>query len=324
MPEYNSNVESSQSYNVNVVVLAGGVGGAKLVDGFAQVIPAGKLSVIVNTGDDFRHMGLAICPDLDTVLYTLAGEANTETGWGRRDESWRTIEEVQRLGGPAWFRLGDLDLATHLARTALLEEGYSLTEVTQRLSRHFGLVHAVLPMSDDPAPTTIVSDEGALSFQDWFVREAWQPVVREIRFPDDVRATRAVLWALEKADIVVLAPSNPYVSIDPILNVYPIRAMIADLPELVIAVSPIVGGEAIKGPAAKMMREMGLAVSPQSVAEHYGDLVDLFIYDTVDEGTIDSSGDRAYYCTDTVMRDRAGRKRLAKEIYSQAMELMES
>lgn len=326
MAGYNSNVESYRSDNVNVVVLAGGVGGAKLVEGFAQVIPAGNLSAIVNTGDDFRHMGLALCPDLDTVMYTLAGEANVETGWGRRDETWRTIEEVERLGGPSWFRLGDLDLATHLVRTALLESGLSLTEATEHLGRRLGLVHMILPMSDDPAPTMIDSDEGSLSFQDWFVKKSWQPVVRKIQLPVDVRATRTVLWALERADVVVLAPSNPFVSIDPILNVYPIRAMIADLPDLVVAVSPIVGGDAVKGPAAKMMREMGLSVTPQTVADHYDDLIDLFVYDQLDEGTVDASkaGDRAYLCTDTLMPHRTARKRLAQEILNQVMELMES
>jgi LPPG:FO 2-phospho-L-lactate transferase len=326
MPGYNSNVGSYRSDSVNVVVLAGGVGGAKLIDGFAQVIPAGKLSAIINTGDDFRHMGLAICPDLDTVLYTLAGEANPETGWGRRDETWRALEEVKRLGGPTWFRLGDLDLALHLVRTAMLEDGHTLTESIQHLGRRLGLVHSILPMSDDPAPTMIECDGGLYSFQDWFVKQSWQPAVKEIHLPADVRATRAVLWALEKADVVILAPSNPFVSVDPILNVYPVRSMIADLPDLVVAVSPIVGGKALKGPAAKMMREMGMVPTPQAVAEHYDDLIDLFVYDRLDAGAFEAArdNDRAYLCTNTVMRDQADRKRLAEEIVNQVMELMES
>ena len=336
---YNCRVEANRTHkintinsakssdNINVVVLAGGVGGAKLVDGFAQIVSTGKLTAIVNTGDDFRHLGLAISPDLDTVMYTLAGEANAATGWGRRGETWRTMEEVEHLGGPAWFRLGDLDLATHLMRTSLLEAGQTLSEVTAHLSRRLGVTHRVLPMSDDPAPTVVECDEGMLPFQRWFVEKSWQPPVKKIYLPDDVRATRAVMWALEKADVVVIAPSNPFVSIDPILNVYPIRAMIADLPDLVVAVSPIVGGDAVKGPAARMMRQMGLEVTPLAVAEHYGDLVDLFVYDRLDEDVMQeaaSAPERAYLCTDTLMHDPAGRRRLANEILSQVMELTES
>ena len=314
-------MESYRFEELNVVVLAGGVGGAKLVDGFAQIVSAGKLTAIVNTGDDFRHMGLTVCPDLDTVVYTLAGEANTGSGWGRKGESWRTIEEVERLGGPTWFRLGDLDLATHLVRTSYLQAGHSLSDATQHLCRRLGVTQRVLPMSDDPAETVIETDEGILSFQTWFVEKSWQPLVKKVHLPQDVRATRPVLWTLEKADVVVIAPSNPFVSIDPILNVYPIQPMLTDLPDVVVAVSPIVGGDAVKGPAAKMMREMGLAVAPQTVAEHYGDLIDLFVYDRLDEGTVHSTG-RALLCTDTMMHDRDDRRRLAEEILSEVMELM--
>lgn len=327
MPGYNSYVESYRSEhteNVSVVILAGGVGGAKLVDGFAQIVPAGNLTVIVNTGDDFRHMGLAIAPDLDTVMYTLAGEANSETGWGRRGESWRTIEEIARLGGPDWFRLGDLDLALHLTRTALLDRGLTITEATAQLCSRLGVAVRLLPMSDAPAPTTIETDAGILPFQTWFVEQKWQPEVRQVHLPVDVRASRAVVQALEKADIVVLAPSNPFLSIDPILNVYPIRAMIADLPELVVAVSPIVDGDAVKGPAAAMMRAMGLQPSPRTVVDHYDDLVDLFVYDSRDKDAFAheaKTGSRAYLCTDTIMRDRNDRARLAREILMQVMEL---
>jgi LPPG:FO 2-phospho-L-lactate transferase len=321
MPVYNSNVDQPFPDNVNVVVLAGGVGGAKLADGFAQILPAGQLTVIVNTGDDFQHLGLTICPDLDTVTYTLAGEANRETGWGRAGETWLTIDEVQRLGGPDWFRLGDLDLATHLVRSGRMNAGSSLTEVTQHLCRHFGVIHGVLPMSDDPAPTMIESEEGMMPFQRWFVEMGWQPAVKEIHLPEDVRATPSVLWSLEKADVVVIAPSNPFVSIDPILNVYPIRAMVTDLPEAVVAVSPIVGGEALKGPAAKLMRELGMAASAQNVARYYDDLIDVFVYDQLDEGRVHSES-RELLCTDTIMRDRADRVRLAREIVSYTTELV--
>jgi LPPG:FO 2-phospho-L-lactate transferase len=277
------------------------------------------LTIIVNTGDDFRHLGLWICPDVDTVVYALAGAANPESGWGRKDESWRTLGEVQRLGGPDWFKLGDLDLATHLVRTELLNRGATLTAATRHLADHFGVSATVLPMSDAPAPTMIDTDEGLLSFQEWFVRRRWQPAVRDVKLPADVRATPAVVRALEKADIVVLAPSNPFVSIDPILNVYPVRAMVADIPELVLAVSPIIGGEAVKGPAAKMMAERGLPVSAQGVAAYYGDLVDVFVYDDVDAGTVTTGEQRT---TATLMLNRQGRVNLAREIMDYTMELL--
>ncbi len=333
MPGYNSPVESYHSVNidgVSIVILAGGVGGARLVDGFAQILPSANLTVIVNTGDDFRHMGLAISPDLDTVMYTLAGEANLQSGWGRQGETWRTIDEVARLGGPDWFRLGDLDLATHLTRTALLDQGMGLTAATAHLCQRFGLAQRLLPMSDDPAPTMIETDGGLLPFQTWFVEQAWQPDVRQVHLPADVRATPAVLSALEKANVVILAPSNPFVSIDPILNVYPIRAMIADLPDLVVAVSPIVGGEALKGPAARMMRAASLEVSARGVAEYYEDLVDLFVYDRQDAALFDSpalmrdEASAVYFGASAIMADRAARQRLAREIIDKVMELTSS
>jgi LPPG:FO 2-phospho-L-lactate transferase len=307
--------------NLNVVVLAGGVGGAKLADGLAQLLPPERLTVIVNTGDDFRHFGLLICPDLDTVMYTMAGQANPQTGWGRAGESWRTIEEVARLGGADWFKLGDLDLATHLTRSQRLSEGHSLTQVTAELCARFGIEAAVLPMADAPAPTLIRCDEGVLPFQTWFVARQWQPAVQEIILPEDVRAGGKVMFALEKADLVLIAPSNPYVSIDPILNVYPIREMIADLPELVVAVSPIIAGQALKGPAAKMMGELGLVASAAAVAEHYGELIDLFVYDRQDDDLV-ISRDLELLQLDTIMPDQAGRRRLASEILGHISELV--
>lgn len=312
---------TTDSPSPRTVLLAGGVGGAKLADGLARLLPPDHLTVIVNTGDDFRHMGLSICPDLDTVTYTLAGVANDETGWGRAGESWRAMEEASRLGAPDWFRLGDLDLATHLARAHWLEAGESLTAVTRRLCAGFGIAPAVLPMSDQPAPTLIESDDGLLPFQTWFVRERWQPTVRRVVLPEDVRATGAVARALEAADLVVLAPSNPFVSIDPILNVYPIREMLEDVPQAVVAVSPIIAGQAVKGPAAKMMAEMGLPASAAAVAAYYGHLIDGFIYDTQDAGMTAEDGLRLL-CTDTLMPTPAARERLAGELLAFAAELM--
>lgn len=306
-----------------IVCLAGGVGGAKLADGLAQIVPPENLTIIVNSGDDFKHLGLTICPDLDTVMYTLAAVANAETGWGRSGESWRTVEEVGRLAGPGWFNLGDLDLATHLVRTQMLRDGESLTAVTRHLCRQFNIHPAILPMSDQPAPTLIETDEGSLPFQVWFVKEKWQPPVRRVVLPDDVRATPAVLQALENAELVLIAPSNPFVSVAPILNVYPIRAMIEDLPRAVVAVTPIIGGQAVKGPAAKMMREMNMPVTARSVAEYYGDLIDGFVYDQKDAGLLDGL-DVVPLCSDTLMRNPADRARLAQDVLDFAVNLANS
>jgi LPPG:FO 2-phospho-L-lactate transferase len=309
--------------DLKVAVLAGGVGGAKMVDGLAQILAPENLTVIVNTGDDFGHLGLTVCPDLDTVLYNLAGVANPETGWGRADETWRTLAEVGRLGGPEWFRVGDLDLATHLIRSHILANGGSLTEATRHLARHFGVAINILPMSNDPAPTMILTDEGPLTFQEWFVARRWQPAVRLVRLPDDVRATHEVVQALENADVVIIAPSNPFVSIDPILNVYPIREMIADLPDLVAAVSPIVQGQALKGPAAKMMAGFGLEVSPRAVADYYGELLDLFVFDARDADMPGVAG-RWTMQTQTIMTSVEDRRHLAEVIIATIMEIIAS
>lgn len=307
---------------LKVVVLAGGVGGARLADGLAQTLTPENLTVIVNTGDDFQHLGLTVCPDLDTVMYTLAGAANAETGWGRAGETWRAIEEVRRLNGPGWFSLGDLDLATHLLRTHWLLEGETLTEITGRLCEGFGIRPAILPMTDQPAPTLIETDGGVLPFQIWFVRERWQPPVRHVILPEDARATGAVVRALETADVVILAPSNPFVSIDPILNVYPIRALIEDVPQVVIAVSPIIAGRAVKGPAAKMMAELNMPVSAAAVAGYYGHLLDGFVYDETDEGMQAEEG-LSLLCTDTMMIDSDARRRLAIEVMAFARDLLD-
>ena len=305
---------TTDSPSPRVVCLAGGVGGARLADGLARVLPPDRLTIVVNTGDDFRHLGLTICPDLDTVTYTLAGAGNDETGWGRAGESRRALDEVARLGGPAWFGLGDLDLATHLTRSAWLDEGESLTAVTRRLCTGFGVAPAVLPMCDQPAPTLIVTDGGeVLPFQTWFVRERWQPAVRRVALPDDARATPAVIRALEAADVVLIAPSNPFVSIDPILNVYPIRALLEDVPRAVVAVSPIIAGQALKGPAAKMMVEMGLDVSPVTVAAHYADLLSGFVLDAND-AAVQERLRVPVLVTDTIMTDLPSKVRLAREI----------
>ncbi len=309
---------------MNVVCLAGGVGGAKLAAGLARLLSPQSLTVVVNTGDDFRHLGLLICPDLDTVLYTLAGVANAETGWGRAGESWQVLAEVARLGGPDWFHLGDLDLALHLTRAHLLAQGLSLTAVTRHFCDRFRIQPAVLPMSDQPAPTMIVTQDGrTLPFQTWFVHERWQPAVAEVRLPPEVRATPQVIRCLEQADLVLIAPSNPFVSIDPILQTYPIRALLEDVPQAVVAVSPIVGGQAVKGPAAKMMREMGLAVSPTAVADYYGELLDGFVYDAQDATAV-FPPDLPTLCTNTLMHTPTDRERVAAEVLAFAQRLAQS
>jgi len=267
----------------HLVLLVGGVGGAKLALGLSHILPPGTLTIIVNTGDDLEHLGLHISPDLDTVMYTLAGLSNPVAGWGLRDDSFQALEMVKRLGGPSWFNLGDRDLGTSLARTALLDQGHSLTDVTRTLSTHLGVQHPILPMCDQPVRTLLDTDRGRLAFQEYFVRERWQPVVRQISFEgaEAARPSKAVRQALESASLVVFGPSNPYLSIDPILAVPGIREMVQAKP--CVAVSPIIGGKAVKGPAAKLMQELGVEISALGVARHYRDLLNGIILDSVDE-----------------------------------------
>ena len=267
---------------MKIVCIAGGVGGAKLAFGLSRVLPAEDLTVVVNVGDDFTHLGLRICPDLDTVTYTLAGLDNRETGWGLTGDTFQALDALTRLGGPTWFRLGDKDLATHLRRTTLLSEGLRLTEVTRRLCDSLGVGPRVLPVTDDAVPTRVETDEGVLDFQDYFVRRHCEPRVSRIVFDgvEQARASVEVTTALETADGIVFAPSNPFVSIEPILAIAGVRDAIRRKPA--IAVSPIVGGEAIKGPAAKMMLELGLDVSPAGVAKRYTGIVGGFVMDAVD------------------------------------------
>ncbi len=312
---------NNQAYkDLRVVVLAGGVGGAKLATGIAAVMPPENLTIVVNTGDDFVHMGLTICPDLDTVMYNLAGVNNTEMGWGRQGESWRVMESVKAYGGPDWFNLGDLDLGAHLTRAQMLNDGLSLTAVTQHLCQQLGIEPTVLPMSDHPAPTMIETETAVLPFQEWFVKERWQPVAKNIQLPENSKSTRDVALALQKADLVIIAPSNPFVSIDPILNCYPIQANVMDLPRAVVAVSPIVGGDAVKGPAAKLMREKGLDVTPVAIADYYGDLLDGFVFDVQDKG-LKGSFSVETRCVDTMMVDEASRIRVANDVLAFAYDL---
>jgi LPPG:FO 2-phospho-L-lactate transferase len=268
-----------------VIALAGGVGGAKLADGLARLL-AERLTVVVNTGDDFTHLGLHISPDLDTVMYTLAGIANPKTGWGIVDETWNFMTQVERLGGPAWFRLGDRDLATHALRTERLAAGETLSAVTGRLCRSLGVAPRLLPMSDDPVRTMIRSEDGELPFQDYFVRLGCAVPVRGIRYAGSetarINPALAALGAAPDLAAIVICPSNPYLSVDPILAVPGMREWLRARGNPIVAVSPIVGGAAIKGPAAKIMAELGASVSAVGIAQHYRGLVDGLVIDEAD------------------------------------------
>ncbi|GAB4436703.1 MAG: 2-phospho-L-lactate transferase [Anaerolineae bacterium] len=303
----------------NVVALAGGVGGAKLALGLALALSPERLTVVVNVGDDFEHHGLYICPDLDTVMYTLAGLADPVKGWGIAGDTTAALQMLGRYGAETWFALGDQDLATHLVRTRALHAGARLTEVVGRMCRALGVAPCVLPVTDDRVATTVDTlREGALSFQEYFVRRRWEPVVAGLRYEGAAAAalTPEVSAALDAAALVVFCPSNPVLSIDPMLAVDGLRARLAGVQARRVAVSPIVGGAALKGPAAKLMAEMGMEVSPVGVAAHYKDLLDGFVLDVRDAGLeprVRALG-MATLVTDTVMNARADRLRLAETI----------
>jgi LPPG:FO 2-phospho-L-lactate transferase len=268
----------------NIVALAGGVGGAKLADGLAKLFGE-QLTVIVNTGDDFTHLGLHISPDLDTVMYTLAGIANPQTGWGIAGETWNFLGHVERLGGPKWFRLGDRDLATHVLRSERLAAGETHTAVTAALCRALGVTATLLPMSDDPVRTIIRTDDAELPFQDYFVRLACAVPVRGIRYEGAAAARlNPALGRFRELSAIIICPSNPYLSVDPILAVPGMRAWLRAQGCPIVAVSPIVGGAAIKGPAAKIMVELGAPASAVGIARHYAGFVDGLVIDTVDAG----------------------------------------
>lgn len=276
-----------------IIALCGGVGGAKLALGLARLLPPEQLAVVVNTGDDFDHMGLRVCPDLDTVMYTLAGQSNPVQGWGLADESWRLMERLVALGGADWFQLGDLDLATHILRTAWLREGLTLTQVTQRLALALAIGATLLPMSDDPVSTVVHTADGrSLPFQQYFVRERCEPVVSRLEFVGaDVAQPHPRLLQLlaeEETAGVVICPSNPYLSIDPLLQLPGLRSALQQSGVPVVAVAPIVAGGAIKGPTGKIMTELGVPVTPHAVARHYDGLLDGFLLDRQDAEQADA------------------------------------
>lgn len=310
-----------------IVALAGGVGGARLAVGLAAVLPPQRLAFIVNTGDDFEHLGFAISPDLDTVMYTLAGVNNPVSGWGRRAETWSFMSALEQLGGETWFRLGDRDLALHVLRTLALRRGLPLSEITRVLAARFGIRHQMIPMSDSPVRTRVLTNRGELEFQDYFVRRRCRPRVEGFRFAGGRKAgippvLRRVIRE-EKVRAVVVCPSNPYVSIAPILSVPAIRAWLQQRKFPVIAVSPIVGGSALKGPAAKMMRELGCEATALGVVRHYGGWVDGWVIDRQDaklRRAIEREG-KALIVADTVMSSRRKSAQLAQHVVSFARAL---
>jgi LPPG:FO 2-phospho-L-lactate transferase len=299
----------------SVVVLSGGIGGAKLCLGLQRVLSPGSLSVIVNTGDDFEHLGLRISPDLDTTLYTLAGLADADLGWGRCDETWTFMRVLETLGGPTWFRLGDGDLALHVERTRRLAAGESLSAFTAEVARRLGVGTRILPMSDDPLRTIVTTPAGELSFQEYFVRARCAPAVVRLHFvgADAARVPPGVTQVLRNQDLsaIVIAPSNPYLSIDPILALPGMRAALRAARVPIIAVTPIIGDVAVKGPTAKIMTELGVSPSPLTVVEHYDGLIDGFVLDACDAQVAPRLNLPARIC-DTLMSTLEDRERVAR------------
>lgn len=286
------------------------------------MLPPGQLHVLVNTGDDFRHLGLYISPDIDTLLYTLAGRANKTQGWGLAGETWQTMTALEQLGGATWFRLGDRDLATHLWRTQRLAEGAGLAELTAELAAALGIASHIYPMTDEPVSTSVCTDQGDLPFQQYFVRQRCEPIVRGFNF-EGISAARPdqkcmSLLQRKQFEAVVICPSNPFVSVDPILQVPGLWPVVRDSPAPVVLVSPIVAGQAIKGPAAKMMRELGIAVTALGVARHYcaryPGLVDYFVMDESDATLVEQIRElgMAVAITSTIMKSREDKQQLAR------------
>lgn len=307
-----------------VIALTGGVGGAKLCLGLSRCVAGDRLACIVNTADDFVHVGLRISPDLDTLLYTLAGCANPELGWGRRDETWTFMAVLEQLGGPTWFRLGDGDLAVHIERTRRLASNESLTEVTARLASRFGVESRLLPMTDDTVATRVHTDQGPLDFQEYFVRHRAAPVVRQLEYPgaQAARPTQAIEAAIASQHLraIVICPSNPFLSIDPILAVRGMRELLTSRGVPVVAVSPLIAGRAVKGPTAKLMRELGIETTPLAIATHYAGLIDGLVVDESDRRLAEYCG-LPTLVTSTLMSTLEDKLRLATQTLEFASEI---
>lgn len=311
-------VRNMQNNKMRIAALAGGVGGARMLDGFAALGMADRLTAIVNTADDFELWGLHISPDIDTVVYTLAGLANVEQGWGIAGDTRATLDAIARLGEDPWFQIGDQDIATHILRTQRLRDGQSLAQVTVDLAGALGINTTILPMSNDPVRTHIKTADGWLDFQSYFVGRRHADDVLGVRFDgiESAQPADGVMSAIADADIVLICPSNPVVSVDPILSVAGIREAISKTDARVVCVSPIIGGKALKGPAANMLQSAGVDVSAAGVSAYYGELVDVMVIDSQDatlESTIRNQG-HDVIVLDTIMGDRPDRARLASEI----------
>jgi LPPG:FO 2-phospho-L-lactate transferase len=304
-----------------ILALSGGVGGAKLTLGLYRVLPPDTLTVVANTGDDFEHLGLSISPDLDTLLYTLSGQDNPDLGWGRRGETWTFMAALEALGGESWFRLGDGDLATHVERTRRLLAGETLSQVIDDFRRRLGIAARLLPMSDDRVRTRLLTSDTWLDFQDYFVRLRCEPVVSEVVFAgaDKARPHPDFLQALADPDLraVVVCPSNPFISIDPILAVPGAREALRGTKAPVVAVSPIIGGQAVKGPTAKMMAELGLPVDAATPARRYRDFLDLYVADEADAAAV-AELDLPVALAHTLMQSLADREQLARIVLAAA------
>ena len=309
------------------IALSGGIGGAKLVLGMARILPAEQLAVVVNTGDDFEHLGLHVSPDIDTLLYTLAGISNRETGWGRANESWSFMSALGELGADTWFRLGDKDLALNVYRTHRLRAGQTLSEVTADIADRLGLSVTVVPMSDDPVRTFVDTDSGLLEFQEYFVRRQCEPAVSGIHFKGSECARPSpgfedLLHSRELA-AVIICPSNPFLSIDPMLAIPGVRDSLVNCSAPVIAVSPLIRGRSMKGPTAKIMAELGVPVTASAVARHYAGLIDGFVLDSSDTDSVDSltDSDLKLAVTNTVMQTLDERISLARNVLEFAYSL---
>ena len=313
---------------LKVVALAGGVGGAKLADGLAACLQPEELTIIVNTGDDFTHLGLQISPDLDTVIYTLAGLADPERGWGRVDESWNFLATLGELGGPTWFRLGDRDLALHHARTLRRASGEPLSAITRDLRERLGIKHSILPMTDDQVQTIVSTQEGDIPFQEYFVARRCEPVVKGFSFmgAENAQPAPGVLQSLDTADLVIFCPSNPWVSLAPILGIPGIRPAV--MQKHVYMISPIIAGTTVRGPAAKMYAEMGIDPSALAVAQHFKDLLKGIVIDAKDANLtpdIEALGIRVSN-DQILMQTRDDRIRLAQSLlhFSNSVPVKES
>ena len=304
--------------DTKIVTLCGGIGGSKLALGLNNVLDQKNLSIIANTGDDFLYLGFYICPDIDTVTYTLAGVNNKETGWGREDETWKTLDVLKELGADTWFQLGDKYLALHLFRSKEKRNGELLTAITRKITNKFGLKTNVLPMSNHPVQTFLETEDGEMSFQDYFVRNKCKPKVKNILFKSKKPvATDAVKRSLmdKNLDGIIFCPSNPYLSIDPILSIDRIRKLIENQKKPRIAISPIVGHDSVKGPTSKLMKEMGVEVSSLSIAKHYKGLIDGIVIDHEDEKDVQKIREMgiAVKLSKIVVETEEEKMRLAKE-----------